>query len=286
MTRKYSVVMLLLAAAALSCSGRAPARSAAVGDDETGRFVWQDLLTDDIAASRSFYSQLLGWNYVERTRLGKPYFLVKSGDGQIVAGMTEVDRKKPDEPIAQWLSYVRVTDIDSAVAAVRAAGGDVLVAPVAIEGVGRAALVTDSQGALLGLASIAITIPADAGLPNVGHFFWRDYLATDVAPALRFYEAFPGYTSATEQVGSMTHRVFRRGANHHAAGGLVPVGDAPVRPSWLPYVRVEDPAALVGRVAALGGRVLFAPRAEVRNGTFAIVADPAGAVVALQKWPL
>lgn len=126
----------------------------------------------------------------------------------------------------------------------------------------------------------------DAGLPAVGHFFWRDYLATDLEPAQRFYEAFPGYAAATERVGSTTHHVFRRGPNHRAAAGLVPVGDAPVRPSWLPYVRVEDTGALIARVPSLGGQVLLAPSAEVRNGSFAIVADPAGAVVALQKWPI
>jgi len=283
--KKHSVVALL-AAATLSCSGRAPTPSAAAVQDETGRFVWQDLVTDDVDGSRSFYSQLLGWSYEERTRLGKPYVLVKTRDGQIVAGMTSVERDDPDQPIAQWVSYVQVENVDSAAEAVRAAGGDVLVAPLALDGVGRAALVTDSQGAPLGLVSFTIQIPADAGLPDVGHFFWRDYLATEVQEALAFYESFPGYAADTESVGGVTHRVFRRGPNGLAEGGLVPVGEAPVRPSWLPYVRVEDPEALARRVPSLGGEVLLAPSADVRNGTFAIVADPSGAAIALQKWPM
>ena len=279
-------VLALLAAAALSCSGRGPSPSAAAAGDEMGRFVWQDLVTDDLEASRSFYSQLLGWSYEERTRLGKPYVLVKTRDGQIVAGMTEVERDDPDQPIAQWVSYVQVEDVDSAAEAVRAAGGDILVAPLALDGVGRAALVTDSQGAPLGLVSFTIEIPAEAGLPDVGHFFWRDYLATEVQAALAFYEAFPGYAADTETSGPVTLHVFRRRPNGRAVGGLVHVGEAPVRPSWLPYVRVEDPEALARRVPSLGGEVLLAPSPDVRKGTFAIVADPSGAAVALQKWPI
>ncbi len=59
-----------------------------------------------------------------------------------------------------------------------------------------------------------------------------------------------------------------------------------VQPNWLPYVRVEDPAALAAKVLSLGGTVVIAPRAEIRNGTLAIVTDPTGAALALQKWPI
>jgi hypothetical protein len=43
---------------------------------------------------------------------------------------------------------------------------------------------------------------------------------------------------------------------------------------------------MAAKVAALGGRVILPPRPEIRNGTVAIVADPTGGAVALQKWPL
>ena len=61
--------------------------------------------------------------------------------------------------------------------------------------------------------------------------------------------------------------------------------DKNVPPNWLPYVFVTDPAGLASRVAGLGGRVLLAPAPEVRNGSLAVVADPTGAVIALQKYP-
>jgi hypothetical protein len=49
---------------------------------------------------------------------------------------------------------------------------------------------------------------------------------------------------------------------------------------------VEDPAAFAAKALSLGGKVVIEPRADVRKGTLAIVNDPTGAALALQKWPL
>jgi predicted enzyme related to lactoylglutathione lyase len=57
-------------------------------------------------------------------------------------------------------------------------------------------------------------------------------------------------------------------------------------PNWLPYVRVADPAAVAARVEALDGEVLIAPADSVRAGSVALIADPSGAVLAVQKWPV
>ena len=48
----------------------------------------------------------------------------------------------------------------------------------------------------------------------------------------------------------------------------------------------EAVAGLAARAVSLGGRLLIAPRAEVRGGTLAVIADPTGGAFALQKWPL
>ena len=73
-----------------------------------------------------------------------------------------------------------------------------------------------------------------------------------------------------------------------ARAGLfqIPAGTTNVRPNWLPYVLVDNPTAVATKAATLGGRVLLEPSANRRNGTLAIVADPTGGVVALQKFPM
>jgi predicted enzyme related to lactoylglutathione lyase len=47
------------------------------------------------------------------------------------------------------------------------------------------------------------------------------------------------------------------------------------------YITVEDLDASVGRVEALGGKVLAGPRDSGAHGRICIIEDPAGAVAAL-----
>ena len=43
---------------------------------------------------------------------------------------------------------------------------------------------------------------------------------------------------------------------------------------------------MAARAVSLGGKLVIEPRADVRKGTLAVVTDPTGAALALQKWPL
>ncbi len=80
------------------------------------------------------------------------------------------------------------------------------------------------------------------------------------------------------------YTVFKRDGTPRA--GLLVDPFPEVTPYWLSYVRVEDPAAVVAKVEGLGGQVLLKPDPKHRNGTVAIIADPTGAEVAIQKWPI
>jgi predicted enzyme related to lactoylglutathione lyase len=271
-----------LIGAAPSMGVAAPASSAATVSS-AGRFVWQDLMTPDAAACRKFYGDLLGWQFRETTRNGKPYLIARLG-GKLVAGIVEV--KDPRVKDAGWLSYLSVDDIDGAVSRVTAAGGSVLVAPLHIEGIGRIAAVTDPEGAPLGLAGLEIEAPAEPADPPVARFFWREYFAHDAVKSLAFYKELNGYrdTLSTRKGLVPYHLLERNGPQ----GGLIQLPEElmAVKSNWLPYLRVDDPAAMSARVTALGGRVILPVNDMVRNGTVAIVADPTGGAVALQKWPI
>ena len=65
----------------------------------------------------------------------------------------------------------------------------------------------------------------------------------------------------------------------------LPANVTDVQPNWLPYVLVDDAASLAARVTSLGGRVIVPTAPERRNNSLIVVADPAGAVLALQKYP-
>ena len=252
--------------------------------ERPGKFVWHDLTTDDPASCKKFYAALLGWEYVDTTVLGRPYSVVRIGKtpvGGIHAPRPENAGKTP----AHWLSYMSVADVDSSVAKAKAEGAGVLAGPLDIDAHGRAAVLRDPQGAPFGLVHLAAGDPPDPAAPVESTFFWNEYLTKDVEATLAFYNGLvPFEMTVTKSESGASYVVLKKG---RARAGVfrVPDSEKDVPPNWLPYVYVTDPAGLAARVVGLGGRVLLAPRPNLRKGSLAVVADPTGAVFALQKYP-
>ena len=114
-----------------------------------GIIVWNELTTSDLERAKAFYAATMGWAYEEIATPAGPYTLARRPDQpRPVAGLITWP---PDEAGADdWFAYMGVDDIETAVAAVTAAGGNV--APIfEVPGVGRFAVLTDPNGATLGL---------------------------------------------------------------------------------------------------------------------------------------
>jgi predicted enzyme related to lactoylglutathione lyase len=287
----WKAVLTLVVGRALlvACSNRAattpPAGTASGPGYHPGKFVWQDLVTRDPAAARRFYGALLDWTFQDTTRNGKPYAVAHVG-GEPVAGI--VAHPDPTEDPALWLSYLSVPNVDQAVEQVTAAGGRILYEPRDLVDIARVAVVADPQGAALGLVRLRDGDPDDGPSPERGHVFWMEYVAGDASAALEFYSRLFGYETALQESKSgIEYHVLRRDGRTRAGLFQIPEdADENVDPNWLPYVLVDDPGALAKRVESLGGTVILAPAPDVRGGTLAIVADPTGGALALQKYPL
>jgi predicted enzyme related to lactoylglutathione lyase len=229
---------------------------------------------------KPFYAGLFGWEYEERIAHGRPYTLVKSG-GQYIGGIAKAERQVPDQPNSQWLSFLSVADVDKAEQHTRAAGGKVLLAAFDLPKVGRAAIVLDPQGAPLGLIRALFGDPADAPQPSLNSVLWTEELVPDPRAAAKFYAALAGYEVIPEVDGARPYLLLRRD-RERAAIMRTPIDG--MQPRWLVSVRVADPAASAQRAKELGGKVIVAPHPDVRDGTLALIADPSGALIALQKW--
>lgn len=281
---RAAAILALAAAAALSfsCSSSASAPAGAVSSDP-GKFVWHDLTTDDPAACKKFYAALLGWEYVETTVLGRPYTVARVGTKPV--GGIHTPAASSGKTPAHWLSYMSVADVDATTAKAKAAGGAVLAGPVEVGTMGRAAVLRDPQGAPFGLVHLAAGNPPDPATPVENTFFWNEYLTHDQEGALGFYNALVPFEMTVSKSESGASYIVLKQGRARAGVFRVPDSEAKVPPNWLPYVLVTDPAGLAARVAGLGGRVLLSPSPTLRKGSLAVVADPTGAVVALQKYP-
>ncbi len=114
-------------------------------------------------------------------------------------------------------------------------------------------------------------------MSNTCRFVWHDLNTHDVEGAKRFYGEL--FNWSFEQSGNEPY--------HHVKAGAQMIGgirrkeaNEPGPPSWLGYVLVEAVPAAVEKATAGGGRVYVPTTTMPDVGTFAVIADPTGGVVA------
>lgn len=116
-----------------------------------GAFSWTELRTADQGRARSFYADVLGWDFEEMDMPGGKYTVIKVG-GQPVGGIMP---SSGEGGAASWAAYVTVDDVDSRVAKATAAGGKVLSEAMDVPTVGRIATIEDPTGAAICLITYA-----------------------------------------------------------------------------------------------------------------------------------
>jgi predicted enzyme related to lactoylglutathione lyase len=120
-----------------------------------GQFSWNELVTTDPAAAKSFYSELFGWTTQEFPMPDFTYTVVSAGGtntGQ--GGIMPVPPSAQGMPPA-WISYVTVDNADATVKLAEKLGGKVMVPPRDIPEVGRFAIILDPQGASIAIITYA-----------------------------------------------------------------------------------------------------------------------------------
>lgn len=119
-----------------------------------GHFVWNELMTRDVARAKAFYGAILGWSFEDMPMDGGgAYTVCKAGD-KTVGGIMPATFLPPGAP-DHWFVYIDVDDVDARVAKVAAAGGKVTRPPFDIPGIGRIAIIEDATGAALGIMTAA-----------------------------------------------------------------------------------------------------------------------------------
>lgn len=113
-----------------------------------GHVGWHELFAANWQSAFAFYSALFGWQKVEADVGGIGAYQLFSAGGQTLGGMAT---KPPSVPMAFWLYYFNVGDIDAAAERVKAQGGHVIEGPTDAPGGNAIARCTDPQGAMFAL---------------------------------------------------------------------------------------------------------------------------------------
>ncbi len=91
----------------------------------SGRVAWLDLTVDDATTSRDFWFHVGGFDGVEAVSMGPYNDFALTSDGNTIAGVCH--RRGPNAQLPPvWLVYLRVADLEQAVAEARERGGEVI----------------------------------------------------------------------------------------------------------------------------------------------------------------
>lgn len=116
---------------------------------KAGEVCWNELATTDHDAALRFYTEVFGWSLMESMDMGPMgTYLIYGKGGTQLGGMF---RKPAEMPVAAWIYYVHVDDLDAAIERATTRGAKLLHGPMEVPGGDRIAQFTDPQGAFFAL---------------------------------------------------------------------------------------------------------------------------------------
>lgn len=245
-----------------------------------GEPVWMELTTTDAEKATTFYGELFGWSFHDQGEDFGHYQIISQGGVDIGGAM--VKQSEWGETPDSFALYLNTLDIDASTAAVTAAGGTVLVAPMAIGDQGSMAFYQDPSGAAIG----AWQGGSRVGMAKQGMFqtSWYELMTKQYDTAVAFYpQVFGASVAAMDDPSGEAGEVWNYstiGEGQQAAAGICdasPFLPEQVPSYWRIYVSVPDVDEAITKLTSLGGQVLDGP-VDSPFGRLATVSDDQGAM--------
>ncbi|UGY92004.1 VOC family protein [Streptomyces gobiensis] len=259
--------------------------AAAEGVLAEGTPCWADVMLADVEAGKRFYGELFGWTFGEPGPPEEGSYTAAYLDGRQAAGLF---RKKDGRMPTVWTIYFATTDAVAVEARIRAAGGQVITAPIQV-GSGPAAtmaVAADPGGAVFGLWQ-PVAHRGFEVTDEPGAYIWTEVYTRDKDAVDAFYTEVFGFEVRDISEDDLDYVMWALPGDpvddDHAIGGrCVIVGSIPAElpAHFLTYFSVADCDAAVNTVGRLGGRTLF-PAVTAPYGRFAILVDNQGAIFAV-----
>src|SRR3954469_16964312 len=148
----------------------------------TGRFVWFEYSSKDLAKSQGFFGELFNWA-VQRVPMEKgEYAMIASGDATI-GGYGQPMAGAPD---AWWLSHLQVADAAASQKQVEQLGGKILVPAFSI-GVGTMATAAAPLGGVFKRWHPTGREPGGDYRGTPGSFCWNELYSENPEASSKFY---------------------------------------------------------------------------------------------------
>ncbi|WP_190131394.1 VOC family protein [Streptomyces mashuensis] len=254
--------------------------SAATDGIREGVPVWADVMLADVEAGKRFYGELLGWSSFRDAGGEYGNYAQAFRGGRNVAALAP----KPDGRMpTAWTVYFASADAAATAERIRAAGGQIIMGPMAIGPFGTMLMAADPGGAVFGVWEAGSHRGfEEQGVP--GCYGWTELYTWDAKAVDPFYEAVFGYAThdVSEEAGvefAIWTPAGSPGTPENAVAGRAVMDDRFPREMpahFLVYFVVEDCDETVRSALRLHGRVLRDPQ-DTPYGRFAVLADDQGA---------
>ncbi|WP_179017941.1 VOC family protein [Paenarthrobacter nitroguajacolicus] len=243
--------------------------------------MWVDLGVDNLAAAKSFYTDLFGWEFVAGGQDAGEYLLAHLG-GRAVAGVGP--KQAPGMPTV-WTTFLASDNVDLTARKISAAGGEMIALPFDVMESGRMALAVDTVGAAFGIWQAGTHIGAER-VNEHGSLCWNELHTRDFTAARSFYsEVFDvSYQDASED--GFVYSTLRRPLDGREVGGIQHDDDIPdATPNyWLTWFASDYVQGTAERAVELGSTLLM-PVTESPLGRMAIIQAPQGEVFGIIDAP-
>ena len=246
---------------------------------DPGTPCWVDVMSPDVDTSKAFYSAVFGWDAEDQhDDDGNRVYVMFSLNSKSVAGLGGQPPGMPAEMPAVWNSYVATDDVAATAEKVTAAGGTVMMPPMAVFDSGEMAIFVDPGGAAFSVWKAGQHIGAEVcNEPNT--YSWNELMTRDVDTALPFYRDVFGWTYESQDMGPAgTYHVIAGGDNEGLGGIMAMPPEMPeqVPNHWGVYFTVDDVDATVSSITGAGGQIVNGPMDIPGVGRMATAHDPAG----------
>lgn len=256
---------------------------------DKGRFVWYELLTTDPEGAKDFYGAVTGWTTRPFGGGPRPYSIWMAGETSVGGVMELSPEMLRDGVKPHWWAHVAVdtiADVDASARRAEQLGGRIIKPGMDIPEVGRFAIITDPQGAMISLFRWTGGEQAPPAAMRPGHVAWHELHTTDHEGAWAFYSQLFGWRHTTSlDMGEWgTYFMFRHPDDPEdaALGGMFNgARGTGAPPHWLYYVTVDGMDAAVRRIGSHGGTVVNGPMDVPGGGRAAQCLDPRGALFAI-----
>lgn len=243
------------------------------GQWHQGKFVWHDLLTDDMEEARKFYGDVFGWRFETKRDYTQIF-----NQQELIAGMMQVTPTKDQKAKAVWLPSISVANIDKSVRYLTDNKGQVLKGPLNMKERGKGVLVSDPHGAHVVLLRAKNGDPKDK-TPQIGDWLWNELWTNKPEESYTFYRNMGWYDSYEMRD---KYRILKK--NNKWRAGIRDIEKDDFKARWVPTIRVSDLKETMSKVKSAGGEVLVTPHEELVNGNVALIVDNCGAAVIIQYW--